>query len=346
MNIATIGVPYGAPVHGEGMKCFLSKPANETFYFNQRYVTQFNSSSSSATRKAIPGSAYIKKILKFFDSHYIVGELFMEYIKYGCGKDENQEDDKDKECNFCFAWTGSPTKRVPQPIPDPDKPFHYVHVTVTPSCTNSGSARPVDDWQPTAHIKRQFYDGAITLQNHDEITKLSEKLYVKREYVVASIEHLTNLQLTKSIRAKTREEQRQRKEKEYIECDWLNLVLEGKLSTLKVFELNKYIDENKLSKKGHKKDKLGAITADVLRKSSNGTIEDLLKQGQVNQRGSEVESEVESDQDIILEEFGSESESDVESINCEQETTNDPIPLIAQTRFGRYAGNWALSVQK
>ena len=84
----------------------------------------------------------------------------------------------------------------------------------------------------------------------------------------------------------------------------MNLVFEGKQNTLQAFELNKYIDENKLSKTGKKKDKVGAITADALRKSNTGTIEDLLKQGQVDQRGSEVESEVDSDQDIILEEFG------------------------------------------
>ena len=64
-----------------------------------------------------------------------------------------------------------------------------------------------------------------------------------------------------------------------------------------------------------------------------------MKQGRVDQVDSEVESEVESDQDIILEEFGSESASNVESINCEQEPANDPVPLIVQTRFGRYAGN-------
>ena len=71
-----------------------------------------------------------------------------------------------------------------------------------------------------------------------------------------------------------------------------------------------------------------------------------MKQGRADQVNSEVESEVESDQDIILEEFGSESESNVESINCEQKPANDPVPLIVQTRFGRYAGNWALSALK
>ena len=107
-------------------------------------------------------------------------------------------------------------------MPDPDKPFHYMPVMVTPLCTESGSTRPVDDCQPRANIKKQFHNGEISLENQEEITKLSETFYVKREYVVASIEHLTNLQLTKNIRANTREEeQRQRKEKEYNEYDWL-----------------------------------------------------------------------------------------------------------------------------
>ena len=33
---------------------------------------------------------------------------------------------------------------------------------------------------------------------------------------------------------------------------WLNLVLEGKLNTLNVYELDKYIDENKLNEKKKK----------------------------------------------------------------------------------------------
>jgi hypothetical protein len=120
--------------------------------------------------------------------------------------------------------------------------------------------------------------------------------------------------LTKNIRANTREEEQgQRKEKEYNEYDWLNLVLEGKLNTLKVCELDKYIDENRLSKKGKKKDKLSAITADILRKSNTGTVEEVLKQGQVDEGSNELESDLESEQDIILEEFGTESEPDVES---------------------------------
>lgn len=88
-----------------------------------------------------------------------------------CEKGENQE-----KYDCCCSWTGFAAKRVPQPVPDPAKPFHYMPVAVTPSCTDNGSTRPVD-WQ-------------------------------KREYVVTYREHPTNLQSAKNIRAiKAREEE-------------------------------------------------------------------------------------------------------------------------------------------
>ena len=57
-------------------------------------------------------------------------------------------------------------------------------------------------------------------------------------------------------------------------------------------------------------------------------------------------SESDSDQDIVLEEFGSESDPESETEDepeNEQIQTVDPVPLVVQTRYGRYAGNWALS---
>ena len=75
-----------------------------------------------------------------------------------------------------------------------------------------------------------------------------------------------------------------------------------------VQELDKYITENKLNKKEKKKDKLDAITADVLRKNQGRSIEDVLEPQHRDQASSESDSE-----DIILEEFGSESEPESET---------------------------------
>ena len=97
---------------------------------------------------------------------------------------------------------GLPANRVPQPVPDPDRPFHYMHVAVTPS--ERGLPRPVDDWQPRANITKLFNNGKISLHQQDEITKFPETFYVKREYVVTCIEHLTNLKLTEQNQARTR----------------------------------------------------------------------------------------------------------------------------------------------
>lgn len=120
------------------------------------------------------------------------------------------------------------------------------------------------------------------------------------------------------------------------------MVLQGELSKLTVQELDKYITENKLNKKEKKKDKLDAITADVLRKNQGRSIEDVLEP----QHRDQASSESDSDQDIILEEFGSESEPESETEDeseSEQIQTVGPVPLVVQTRYGRYAGNWALS---
>ena len=94
----------GAAVLGERIKSYLSESHDEMFYFNQKYLTQFNSSSSSS-KMAVPGAAYIEKVMKFFDTHYNVGELFMEFMKRTCSKEE-------ETCDACVSWTGLPAKRV------------------------------------------------------------------------------------------------------------------------------------------------------------------------------------------------------------------------------------------
>ena len=149
------------------------------------------------------------------------------------------------------------------------------------------------------------------------------------------------MQSVRKIGARTRaEEQNQRKEKKYEEYDWLNLVLQGEIDKLTVHELDKYIDKHNLGKKGKKKDKLSAITADVLRKSHARSTGHALEQLRIDQRSSD--SDGESEQNHVLEEFGSDSETGDES-EGEQDQTDDPVPLVVQTRYGRYPGNWALS---
>ena len=74
----------GAPVLGERIKAYLFEVKEKQFFFNQNYLVQYNSTSSPSAKKDIPGAIYFDKILRFFEAHYKVGELFMEYVKFGC----------------------------------------------------------------------------------------------------------------------------------------------------------------------------------------------------------------------------------------------------------------------
>jgi hypothetical protein len=57
---------------------------------------------------------------------------------------------------------------------------------------------------------------------------------------------------TKEIRAQ--QTVRDKTEREGKSYNWLNSVVNGKLKNLKVLELNKYLDKNKLSKNGKRTD--------------------------------------------------------------------------------------------
>ena len=119
----------GAPVLGEQIKEYLSEDKQEHFFFNRNYLLQYHSASTPTAKNSVPGSAYFEKILKFFNDHYKVGELFLAFLRTGR---------KDEYCGFCLSWSGLPTERVPQPVPDPLQPSHYMEVSETPTHAESG----------------------------------------------------------------------------------------------------------------------------------------------------------------------------------------------------------------
>ncbi|CAH3178082.1 unnamed protein product [Porites evermanni] len=77
----------------------------------------------------------------------------------------------------------------------------------------------------------------------------------------------------------------QRKEKQVralkdVHCyDWKTLVEKGELDTLKVPELDKYIEHNKLSKNGKKIDKIKRITVHYFETSKESTFPSSVSVG-------------------------------------------------------------------
>ena len=127
--------------------------------------------------------------------------------------------------------------------------------------------------------------------------------------------------------------QERRKEKQvrplrYVHCyDWKTLVEKGELGTLKVPELEKYIEHNKRSKNGKKIDKIKRITIHYCETSKESTFPSSVSVG-------EDSDESDSDNDLVLcDESESESESDDDSHTVTiQEGTS--------TGSGHRVGHW------
>lgn len=137
-----------------------------------------------------------------------------------------------------------------------------------------------------------------------------------------SIEHLLWLQ---SVNEVSKQEQRNKKQvralKDVHRYDWKTLVEKKEVDTLKVPELDKYIEHNKLSKNGKKIDKIKWITVHCYETSKESTFPSSIRVG-------EDSDESDGDNDLVL---CDESESDDDSHTVAiQEGTS--------TRSGRRVG--------
>ena len=149
--------------------------------------------------------------------------------------------------------------------------------------------------------------------------------YGKKKLVKNYIEHLSQLQNVNEIR---KQEKLVGAIKDVHCYDWKTLVKKGELDTLKVPELHKYIEHNKLGKNGKKIDKIKRITVHYYETSKESTFPSSISVG-------EDSDESDSDNDLVLcDESESESESDDDSHTVTiQEGTS--------TRSGRRVGHWS-----
>ena len=154
-----------APVLGDFISALLAeKNYCGDFFFNKIYLKEHQNAAQQKKTDA-PGSTYIEKILKFMETHYKIGELFFEYMYHRCCTETS------KYCSFCSdqGWTSPlPIKGVPQPIPEPENPFHFKPVNETPNADANGRPRAPDDFQPRANIKKLVSEGALSSQEEVE----------------------------------------------------------------------------------------------------------------------------------------------------------------------------------
>ena len=138
----------GAPVLSDYIHARVSKRAEDSFFFNGEYLSEYMKKSVN-NRNDTPGSAYIRKILEFNEKHVESGELYAEFLKRSC---------KEKDGSLCkhccvtdgpeeIAWTGPATKRIPRPIPDQSAlpEFKYLRVHTSSNNDENGKKCIPDD---------------------------------------------------------------------------------------------------------------------------------------------------------------------------------------------------------
>ena len=161
------------------------------------------------------------------ESHHNIGELYMEYLRKDCLEKGGQL------CSYCQEndWVGPPMNRIPQPIPDKNRPGHFLPVA------NCIGPRQPDDFQPRANLKKLFKNGMIAVTDGPKISDFAKTYCVKEKYVMFYLQHLQGLKTLQSIREKSRHRQRQDKlEKTYADYDWENLVRSRAINKLLVKE--------------------------------------------------------------------------------------------------------------
>jgi hypothetical protein len=317
-----------APVMREHIRAYLTKPLDEHFFFNQKELHMFHNSSSPEGKAQIPGAAYLKKITDFVSIHYTIGELFMEYKKQSCLQSTGEM------CDFCQEnpWLGPSAERVPQPMPDPDNPMHYLPLEKTPRTVNE-EPRQVDDCLPRACIIRLVNEGVLCLDDATSIDEVAKSLAVEPCYVRHYMEHIQHLQRMKGIRSGDRKTKKQSKlEKKVEDYDWFSLVRNNDINKLLVVELDKYLDLHSLVKLGNKQDKIQAISVDVWkRESEQGEAVTVSAESDGGESDDEISDsdDTDSDEDLVCAEMG---DSDIE-VEAAEESVRVPV----STRCGRQA---------
>ncbi|CAC5417173.1 unnamed protein product [Mytilus coruscus] len=214
------------------------------------------------------------------------GELFFEYLKHSCSDVQTQL------CEYCLQteWTGPYMQRIPQPIPDLNRPGHFKDVWDTSFLQEDGTSRVRDDWQPRANIIKRFKDGL--LNNAEAVTNFAKEFCVNEIHVQAYVTHIVNLKNAQNIRSNDRKLQNVRKiRKQYKDYDWEKLVLDRNLNRLLVHELQTQTVKNR-----EKSDKVKLVTRHVLSNSEKGHNQRVVSDDEAENSGEDVE-EVCSDED-------------------------------------------------
>jgi len=136
--------------------------------------------------------------------------------------------------------------------------YHYHKYNDTPTID-----REVDDYQPRCQLKKVHAENKVKTSDAKSVSTFADKYLVKPKLVLEYLQHLEAKEFRKeNRRVEKHEKAKAAKNKGYNEYDWEELTRdENSLKTLRVEELNKYLNHNNLQQhiKSKKKEKIKTI---------------------------------------------------------------------------------------
>ena len=129
----------------------------------------------------------------------------MEFCRDAC------RESREGSSNLCSSrcsynrWVGPETERIPQPVPDPNNPGHFIDVYQTKS-----TGRTPDDYLPRQCLKDLYDEHSDSIINDRDTIKsfCTEYINVDENHVITYVNHLKDIDIRKDIRTRAAEEQR------------------------------------------------------------------------------------------------------------------------------------------
>ena len=153
------------------MKSFVSSTADQLFYWDKHYLTDFMDRNNNMI---FPGHNYFSKIERFLENHARIGDKYLEIVKFSC------EYNNGSSCSHCAesGWVDAVCHCIPEPMPDyASNKFKYLHVKDTPIEIDE-VRRPVNQFNPRVQLKCSFKEGTVNIEDPSTITSFSERYIV------------------------------------------------------------------------------------------------------------------------------------------------------------------------
>ena len=228
---------------------------------------KYPNAKTDAAKHSVSGYHYFKKIYSFMDSHCIMGEMFLEYLKVACK--ENGELSGTVLCDFCSTREQccEEIEHVARPFPENEiDGHHYLPLSKTPA-----NNRLVDDYMPRVQLKAEYVSGQCSLDDPTSISKFAREFVVAEGCVKDYLEHLTLLDLKKDKRKKERLAKKLAEaSKTYQEYDWNATFKDGSPSKQTTAVIDKYLRHHGLRTASNKRAKLMEVRRHIIQRQIQG----------------------------------------------------------------------------